>query len=42
MEAAHFSFDAAGIAFAAAGDGAAGGDFAQEAIEPGLAVLRGE
>jgi hypothetical protein len=41
-EFAHFPFDATGIAFPATLNGTSGGDFLEDAIEPGGAVLRGE
>jgi hypothetical protein len=41
-EFAHFAFDATGIAFPATSDGTSGGDFLEDAIEPGGALLRGE
>jgi hypothetical protein len=41
-ELAHFAFDAAEIAFPATLNGTSGGDFLEDAIEPGGALLRGE
>jgi hypothetical protein len=41
-EFAHFPFDAAGIAFCATLNSTSGGDFLEDAIEPGGTVLRGE
>jgi hypothetical protein len=41
-EFAHFALDAAGIAFSATLNGTSGGDFLEDAIEPGGAELRGE
>jgi hypothetical protein len=41
-EFAHFPLDATGIVFSATLNGTPGGDFLEDAIEPGGAVLRGE
>ncbi len=42
IEVAHLALDAPGIAQATAEAGTPGSDFREDAVEPALAVLRGE
>jgi len=42
VEVAHFSFDPARITLATAGNGEPASHFSEHAVDPGLALLRGE